>query len=213
MTGFPMHSLGVPDSEAVADKIAIVELIQLERLWRDIGEWDKVAAAYTEDAIIKTSWFEGPPGEFASRSKEMAVNGRHGKHPMVPLYVAVDGERALVESRAEIQNRVPVNGVWVDLVQFVRFVSRVRRTAAGWRLVSFEGIFEKGTVAAVNPAEVVPIDWAEVEGTGSRPSYQLHAWGMKLRGYDIPTDLLGDDRPDERDAFYAAELEWLRRES
>lgn len=204
-----MDSLGVPDAAAAADKIAIIELIQLERLWRDIGEWDKVAAAYTDDAVIKTSWFEGPPAEFASRSKEMAVKGRHGKHPMVPVYVTVNGDRALAESRAEIQNRVPVNEVWVDLVQFVRFISRARRTPAGWRLVSFEGIFEKGTVAAVNPADEVPIDWSEVEAAVPRPSYQLHAWGMKLRGYDIPADLLGDDRQDERNAFYASELEWL----
>jgi hypothetical protein len=206
---YPVEHLGVPDAAAVADKIAIVELIGLERLWRDTGEWDLVAAAHTSDAVIKTSWFEGPPAEFAARSKEMADRGRHGKHPIVPIYVLVSGDRALVESRSEIQNRLPVDGVLVDRVQFVRFISRVRRTDAGWRLVSFEGIYEKGTIAAAQPGQSVPLIWDDVERVSSRASYQLHAWGMSLRGYAIPDDLLGDDRPEALREFYAAQMEWL----
>lgn len=211
MSSFPLERLGVADPDAVADKIAIAELIQLERLWRDTGEWDAVAAAYVEDAVIKTSWFEGSPRDFAEQSKAMATGGRHGKHPLTIVYVLIEGERALAESRSVIQNRLPVQGVMVDMEQYVRFVSRVRRTEKGWRLVSFEGIYEKGTIRAVDPHEEVPIDWKDVEAAvPGRPAYQLHAWGMQLRGYSIPDDLLGDDRPDERDAFYAAEMEWLR---
>jgi hypothetical protein len=206
---YPVEQLGVPDPAAVADKIAIVELIGLERLWRDTGEWDKVAAAYTEDAVIKTSWFDGSPSDFAEKSKQMADRGRHGKHPIVPVYVLINGDRALVESRSEIQNRLPIDGVLVDMVQFVRFVSRVRRTDVGWRLVSFEGIYEKGTIAAVQPGDSVPISWSDVEAVSSRASYQLHAWGMSLRGYSIPDDLLGDDRPEALRQFYADQMRWL----
>ena len=209
MTSYPIDRLGVPDQSALADKIAITELIGLERLWRDLGEWDNVSAAYTDDAVIKTSWFEGSPAEFAAKSKEMADRGRHGKHPLVPVYVLIHGDRALVESRSEIQNRLPVDGVLVDMVQFVRFVSRVRRTPAGWRLVSFEGVYEKGTIAAVDPAQPVPLIWSDVERVSSRASYQLHAWGMSLRGYAIPDDLLGDDRPEALAEFYAAQTRWL----
>jgi hypothetical protein len=212
VSSFPVEKLGVPDADALADKAAIAELIQLERLWRDTGEYDNVAACYVEDAIIKTSWFEGSPTDFAEQSKAMASKGRHGKHPITIVYVTIDGDRALVESRSVIQNRLPVvDDTMVDMEQFVRFVSRVRRTEKGWRLVSFEGIYEKGTIRTVNPHETVPIDWADVEAAvPGRPAYQLHAWGMGLRGYSIPDDLLGDDRPEEREAFYAAEMEWLR---
>jgi hypothetical protein len=212
VSSFPVEKLGVPDADALADKTAIAELIQLERLWRDTGEYDNVAACYVEDAIIRTSWFEGSPTDFAEQSKAMASKGRHGKHPLTIVYVTIDGDRALVESRSVIQNRLPVvDGTMVDMEQFVRFVSRVRRTAKGWRLVSFEGIYEKGTIRAVNPHEQVPIDWKDVEAAvPDRPAYQLHAWGMGLRGYSIPGDLLGDDRPEEREAFYASEMEWLR---
>jgi hypothetical protein len=208
-----MTEAGLPtsggDLALALDKLQIFELVRLERLWRDLGEWDKVAAAYTEDAIIRTSWFHGNARDFAEASKLMAERGRHSKHPIWPVYARVSADRALVESRSEIQNRSEINGVGVDTTQYVRFCSRVCRTPAGWRLASFEGIYEKGTIAPVNPANTVPVDWAEVSAATPRTSYQLHAWAMIRRGYVVPDDLLGDDRPQQVRDFYAAENKWL----
>jgi len=201
----------VPDTDlALAlDKLRIFELVQRERLWRDLGEWDKLAEAYTDDAVIRTSWFHGDARDFAEGSKLMAERGRHSKHPIWPVYALVNGDRALVESRAQIQNRSEIDGVAVDTIQYVRFFSRVRRTPAGWRLASFEGIYEKGTIAPVNPADAVPIDWAEVASATPRSSYQLHAWAITRRGYSVGDDLLGDDRPQQLREFHAAAHRWL----
>ena len=197
------------DLALAVDKLQIFELVRLERLWRDLGEWDQVAAAYTADAVIRTSWFHGNARDFAAGSKVMADRGRHSKHPIWPVYARVHGDRALVESRSEIQNRSEIDGVAVDTTQYVRFCSRVQRTPGGWRLASFEGIYEKGTIAPVNPADTVPIDWADVIASTPRTSYQLHAWAITRRGYAVGDDLLGDDRPDQVREFYAAENEWL----
>lgn len=197
------------DLALAADKLQIFELVRLERLWRDLGEWDKVAEAYTEDAIIRTSWFHGNARDFAEGSKAMADRGRHSKHPIWPVYARVNGNRALAESRSEIQNRSEIGGVGVDTTQYVRFCSRVSRTPVGWRLASFEGVYEKGTIAPVNPADTVPVDWAEVTAATPRTSYQLHAWAMSRRGYSIGDDLLGDDQPQQVRDFYAAEYQWL----
>ncbi|HEX3801721.1 MAG TPA: nuclear transport factor 2 family protein [Solirubrobacteraceae bacterium] len=197
------------DLQALSDKLEIIELVGLERLWRDTGEWDKLAAAFTEDAVIKTTWFDGNARAFVELSREMADRGRHSKHPINPIYVRINRDRALVESRAEIQNRSEIDGVWVDMTQYVRFISRVRRTPEGWRLASFEGIYEKGTLAPVNPLDRLPFDWSEVERSVPRPAYQLWAWAMTRRGYKVPDNLLGDDRPEELRAFYAREAQWL----
>ena len=126
-------SASAGDLALALDKLQIFELVRLERLWRDLGEWDKVADAYTEDGIIRTSWFHGNARDFAEGSKVMAERGRHSKHPIWPVYARVNGDRGLVESRSQIQNRSEIGGVAVDTVQYVRFVSRVRRTPAGWR--------------------------------------------------------------------------------
>jgi SnoaL-like domain len=208
VTGFD-QTASAADVALAVDKLQIFELVRLERLWRDLGEWDRLAAAYTEDAIIRTTWFCGHAQEFAEGSREMAGRGRHSKHPIWPIYARVNADRALVESRAEIQNRSEIGGVAVDTTQYVRFFSRVCRTSAGWRLGSFEGIYEKGTIAPVNPADTVPIDWAEVTAATPRTSYQLHAWAITRRGYTVGDDLLGDDRPEQVRDFYAAENRWL----
>jgi len=43
------------------------------------------AQAFTEDAVVTTTWFQGNAREFALRSKEMADRGRHSKHPIQPI--------------------------------------------------------------------------------------------------------------------------------
>lgn len=198
-----------PALQALCDKMEIIELVGSERLWRDTGQWDKLADAYTEDARIKTTWFDGSAEEFLAQSRGRSQRVGQMKHPIVPIYVRVVCDRALVESRAQIQNRSQILGVWLDLTQHVRFMSRVRRTAGGWRLQSFEGIYEKGTVAPVNPDDKLPFKWSEVEGSVKRPSYQLWAWLMGHRGHEVSGELLGDDRPEQLREFYEGEEAWL----
>lgn len=207
---FPLEDLGVPpDQKTLADKFAIMELVGLERYWRDTGEWDAVAECFTEDAVITTTWFKGNAREFALKSKDMAQHGRHSKHPIHPIYVRIKGDRALVESSAQIQNRDVLDDVEVDTTQYVRFFSRVQRTTVGWRLASFEGIYEKGTMTPVNPNAEVPVEWSEIEGCTSRTSYRLWYWSMTRRGYSVPHDRIGDDDLQQVQAFYAAEEAWL----
>jgi hypothetical protein len=100
-----------------------------------------------------------------------------------------------------------IEGVEVDTVQYCRFFSRVRRTADGWRLASFEGIYTKDTIAPVNPADELLLDW---DALGKlRPSYRIWAHLMSLRGYMVSQEKIGDDRPDLLEAFYAHAEHWL----
>jgi SnoaL-like domain len=191
----------------LADKQEIFELVRMERHWRDSGQWEKLANAYVEDSWIRTTWFEGNGREFAEASRVMAERGRHSRHPISPIWARIDGDRALVESSAEIQNRSVIEGVEVDTVQYCRFFSRVARTPDGWRLVSFEGIYTKDTIEPTNPAEELPIDFEELRKL--RASYRVWAYLMKLRGYEVSQEKIGDDRPDLLAEFYANAEHWL----
>ena len=81
------------------------------------------------------------------------------------------------------------------------------RTAAGWRLASFEGIYQRDHLRCVNPAEPLPVDWSVIKTL--RPSYKFLAYTQLRRGYKVDPELLGDDRPDLLEAFYAREQRWL----
>ncbi len=190
------------------DKQAIAELVRMERFSRDRGEWDRLADCYTEDSRVRTTWFEGTGREFAAASREMAEKGRLSTHLITPTHIRVNGDRALVESLMEIHNRSTIDEVEVDTIMYGRFFSRVRRTAEGWRLASFDGIYRKDVIMPVNPAQKLPIDWAELNRF--RPSYRIWAYMMSRRGYRVTHDELGDDRPDLLQAFYRAAEHWLR---
>jgi hypothetical protein len=198
------------DSEALAkllDRQEIEELIRLERFWRDRWEWDKLADCYTEDSRVKTTWFEGSGKDFAEASRVMAERGRRSVHLITPTVLRINGDRALSESLMEIHGRNSFDGVPADTIMYGRFFSRVRRTVAGWRLVSFDGIYTKTVVTPVNPNDTVPIDWEEL--SGYRPSYALWAYMLTRAGYPVTDHELGDDRPDLLDAFYRAADHWL----
>ncbi len=189
------------------DRQAICELVRMERFWRDRGEWDRLAGCYTEDSLVRTTWFHGSGREFADASREMMQRGRHSLHLITPTHVRVNGDRALVESLGEIHNRSSIEGVEVDTIMYCRFFSRVRRTDQGWRLASFDGIYHKDVIAPVNPDERLPVDWERLMSL--RPSYRVWAYMISLRGYEIGGEELGDDRPDLLEPFYAEAERWL----
>jgi hypothetical protein len=190
------------------DKLEISELVLLERFWRDRGEWDKLAACYIDDSRVKTTWFEGTGREFAEASRVMAGRGRQATHPITPVHIRVNGDRALVESMAEIHTRWTIDDVELDLVMECRFFSRVVRTAEGWRFASFDGIYHHDRIVPVNPADTLPVDWDELRRR--RPSYRSLAWALSSSGYPVGDKELGDDRPDLLEPFYRAAEEWLQ---
>ena len=194
------------------DKLAIIELVRLERFWRDQGDWDRLAGAYTDDSYVRTTWFEGTGKEFAEASREMAEErGRASKHLITPTVVRINGDRALVESLGEIHNRSDLDGVEVDTIQYCRFFSRVVRTPDGWRLASFEGIYQKDVMLPVHPGDHVPLARDELDQL--RAPYRIWAYMLSRRGYQInQDDIVADDRPDLLAEFYADAERWLTTE-
>ncbi len=124
----------------------------------------------------------------------------------------VEGDRALVDSYGEIHNREAVHGAEVDILMYCRFFSRVVRTEDGWRLASFDGIYLKDQLTAVDPGAAPAIDWAEVERF-PRPSYRVWAYTLSLKGYEIGTEELGEDRPEQIEEFMRAAEAWLHEGS
>jgi hypothetical protein len=197
-----------PGPDLLADEAAILRLIRLERFLRDQGDWDGTADCYTEDSTVVTTWFNGTGRDFAEASRAMAAAGRHSKHMIWPANLQINGDRALAESPAAIVNRSTIDGIEVDMVQWCRFHSRVVRTAAGWRLASFEGIYQKDEIRPVWPEDRLAAEWS-AEIRPLRASYRIWAWAMLRRDYQVSDELLGDDRPDLLQRFYAEQEKWL----
>ena len=128
-------------------------------------------------------------------------------HRVFPAKFHQKGARAICESPANISERLTLDGVQLDVMAHVRFHSRLVLTDVGWRLNSFEAIYEKDSVQPVNPNDTLPLDWTMVNAM--RPTYRFLAVCDTSRGHDVSQDLLGDDRPDVLEAFYLAERRWV----
>ncbi len=201
----PAHAARVA---RLLDRTEIFDLVRFERLCRDQRDFSGMVACYVANAPVRTTWFDGTVEDFAEASRRKMTSGSQAKHWIMPARLEIAGARALVESPALIFDRLTFDGIEFDIFQYCRFVSRVIKTTAGWRLGSFEGIYQRDRMQTVDPRQPLPVDWDVIATL--RPSYKFIGYTQVKRGYNVNPNLLGDDRPDLLDAFYAREQKWLK---
>lgn len=196
----------------LADKLAIIELAQRERLARDNRDWDGMRECYHPGGSrVFLSWFDGPADRFIAASKAMGEEpGGHAVHSLGPTLVRIEGDRALAETGCAILMRRTVEGVQCDLTSYCRHHSRVERHGDGWRLRTLVGVYEKNTLAPVLPGEVPPIDAGLLKSL--RGSYDYQCYFRARQGKPVHHDRPGRDRPDLVARFHEAEEKWLSGE-
>lgn len=193
--------------ERLLDRTEIFDLVRFERLCRDQRDFTGMVGCYVPNSPVRTTWFDGSIEEFAEASRKKMSSGSQAKHWIMPAGLEIRDGRALVESPACIFDRLTFDGIEFDTFQYCRFVSRVVKTADGWKLGSFEGIYQRDQMQTVDPRNPLPVDWDVIKTL--RPSYKFIGYTQYKRNYKVNPDLLGDDRPDLLQAFYAREREWL----
>jgi len=189
------------------DRTEIFDLVRFERFCRDQRDWKGLVGCYVPHGHVRTTWFDGTIEDFAEASRRKMETGSQGKHWIFPAMLQINNDRAIVESPALIFDRLTFDGIQFDLFQYCRFFSRAVRTANGWRLATFEGIYQRDQMQTVNPADRLPVDWELLKTL--RPSYRFLAYAQIRRNYPVNPELLGDDRPDLLAAFHAGERRWL----
>jgi hypothetical protein len=189
------------------DRTEIYDLVRYERFCRDMLDWDGLQASFVSGSPVRTTWFDGTIEGFVEGSRAKMSSGSTAKHWIFPAKLKLNGDRGTIESPATIFARQELDGVEYDYFQFCRFFSRLQKTDEGWRLASFEGIYQRDRMDVVNPADTPPIDWDLVATL--RPSYRFLAYNQIRQGYDVNPELIGDDRPDLLQAFYDQEYSWL----
>ncbi len=193
--------------ERLLDRTEIFDLVRFERLCRDQRDFPGMLGCFVPNAPVRTTWFDGTVEDFAEASRKKMTSGSQAKHWIMPARLEINDGRALVESPALIFDRLIFDGIEFDTFQYCRFVSRVIKTAGGWKLGSFEGIYQRDQMQTVDPRDELPVDWDVIKSL--RPSYKFIGYTQVKRGYKVNPELLGDDRPDLLEAFYAREQKWL----
>ena len=193
------------------DTLAIADLIQMERLYRDQQQWENLREMYHPDAHICIGWFRGSRDAYveSSRQLESRKPGWHLTHITSPTQVHLHHERALAETNTLIIRRSLLHEVLIDATIYCRLVSRVERRQGIWRMLTLDAIYEKDTVVPVYPEERPPLDRAEL--TQAPGAYQFTAYNLQRLGYHVdPEQLCSTTEPERVARFYQEAYTWLR---
>lgn len=205
---FPPRQAVDETRASTVDVSAVAQLVLRERQSRDRGWWDRWSGCFAEDSVIDMSWFSGSGAEFIRQTQLRSQGGVWGRHRLSPPAVLVNGDRAWAELPLGIEFQITVGGVDADLTSYCRSQYQARRTDdAAWRITGITSIYERDCLTPSIPGTTLDLDPAEF--AMYRPSYRCLAWYLGQNGTDVPSDLLGDDKPETVARHYQAQHAWL----
>jgi hypothetical protein len=191
------------------DRIAIRELIENWVLWRDAGEWELFRTVWHPDGVMMATWFQGPVHEFIAAGAESFARGARSQHFLGGISVALDGNRAIAQTKMTISARSRVDDVLCDVVCTGRFYDFLEKRDSRWGLVLRQPFYEKDRLDPVDPSEVPQHDKTLL--TRFPGDYRHLAYLETRQGFAVKPDMPGASGA-ALDALYARGAAWLRGE-
>jgi hypothetical protein len=199
------------DTQQMLDEYAVRRVRDIWAFSRDHGEWETMRACFHPDATVRVLWYSGPVGEFLKRtikSHEEREPGEGSKHWFGNARAWVKGDRALLETDAQVQGRTNFAGHMFDFTLYIRLYDRVERRQGEWRILRMDAIYDKDRLDPVL-AGTIPVGFFDgVDLTGPGAAVALMRWRLAKRGGEVPADLpLGGAQSEKR--LRAANEAWL----
>ncbi|PXX46383.1 SnoaL-like protein [Hungatella effluvii] len=196
---FPLPHTGT--IQEVIDKHAVKEIVEYERFCRDQHLWEQMYDCYANDSSVNVSWYHGSGHGFVKASSKMDVSAPHKLHnTMVWLYE----NKAIAITMASIQIRKQIENHTMDLTSYVRLLYKIKKAGGDWKIQSMDCIYEKDSLV---PA--IPEFLSESNNSAYRASYHNLASILGQEGYQINSNLPGDDILESVDLLYANVEQWL----
>lgn len=196
--------------DVLADRAAVIDLVQTERAARDLGQWDRMAACFHADSRVSLSWIETDGPAFVEASRAAFAAGVRHLHQMSPTLVRLNGDRALAETGCVILLPGAIGGVAVTVTCQARLFARAERRADRiWRIAALRPHYFRDGIATELPGQALRLDTARL--AGYRRSYRFLSYLLEETGKSPRHDLAGDDRPEVAAALEGEESAWLSR--
>jgi hypothetical protein len=196
-------------SDEMAQKLRIREIVENWVLWRDAGAWDRFRTVWHEDGWMMATWFQGPAERFIEVSREGAARGVHILHFLGGSTIELAGPRAIAQTKMQILQRAPVDGVPCDVTCTGRFYDFFEERQGRWGLVLRQPIYEKDRLDPLDPAARLSLDQKLL---AEFPEGYRHLAYLQSRvGYAVKRDMPGLQGP-EVTRLYARGAAWLKGE-
>jgi hypothetical protein len=191
------------------DRLAIRELIDNWAMWRDTGRWDDFRTCWHPDGVMMATWFQGGVDAFITVSQQGFARGARTSHFQGGTSIDLAGTRAIAQTKMQIAQRGPIEGVICDVVCSGRFYDFLERRAGRWGIVLRQPIYERDRLNPVDPAARVQLDSALLATFPE--GYRHLAYLQSKNGQTVKTDMPGLIGP-ELDALYRRGAAWLAAE-
>ena len=138
----------------------------------------------------------------------MSEKGTNALHSITPVEIHFNGEKALSESTGSIRCRYDVDGEPYICFSSLRFVSQLKKTQDGWRLLTLDVIYEMDQMAPMAPSghqqDCTP-------PSHLRKSYACVSWLLAQQGYIMNQELAGTDQAESVEGLMKAGFKWLNQ--
>jgi hypothetical protein len=193
-------------TEDMTQRQRIREVIENWVLWRDQGDWTRFRAVWHEDGWMMATWFQGPAERFIEVSREGWSRGVSILHFLGGSTIDVAGARAIAQTKMQILQRAPVDGVLCDVACTGRFYDFFEERQGRWAVVLRQPIYEKDRLDPLDPAARLVLDPALL---ASFPEGYRHlAYLQSRNGFTVKRDMPGLKGP-EVERLYARGAQWL----
>jgi len=189
------------------DRLAIRELIDNWAMWRDIGRWDDFRTLWHPDGVMMATWFQGGVDEFIRVSQQGFARGARTSHFHGGMSIDLARNRAIAQTKMQIAQRGPVEGVVCDVVCSGRFYDFLEKRKGRWGIVLRQPIYERDCIVPVDPAATVKLDPALLARFPE--GYRHLAYLQTKNGQTVKTDMPGL-AGSELEALYRHGEEWLK---
>ena len=184
-----LKSAAVPAQacEQLAERAAICDVLQNWGLWRDRCNWDALRSVYAPAATMQTTWMDGPASDFVDGCQRMSAGPTRAQHYIGVPIVQMNGSCALAQTRITILVRAQLDGIEVDATCYGWFIDRMVKLDGRWLIQSRAPIYEKDTLAVVNPNMRLDLDADVLAGYPAH--YKYMAYIQSIVGVPINFDL------------------------
>lgn len=171
------------------DHFAIRRTIEDWVVWRDSGEWTRLATLWHPEGRMVATWFQAGAADFIARSQEAWRDGMDVVHMLGGSSIDLHGDRAISQTKMQITQRAQVHGVLVDVTCHGRFWDAFERYEGEWKLLLRQPVYDMDRMTPVDPSARINLDRDLLESFPK--GYRYLAYLQTQTGAEVDRDLPG----------------------